>query len=413
MSYFISNNNNYIIATNDNILNIKPNHSFQKIAISNNNKLLAGLENDTIIFYDIINNKKINELEMNLGIKINIILIKFNNDNNLIIGTNQGNLYYYVNKGITFFNDIPNISTNDVIKDISLSIHNDYIAVLSNSMCFLYFKDMIIHLDNIEISQIKKIKFSEVSNNLLFLISDNYLILYKLNNLNQNKSVTYTTTYLELSNIIDISFTKLNENIVLVNTKKESYIFLYNKISYILVCKMNNYNSILSNNSYELFYLKNNKLEMNNYKDNIIAIIINILNQSKPKKKIIDLKYIKSLMNNEVLQYDYSLEVKEIDYIKKIHLFIFLSKVPYFFNYYKTTNSFSLRFPINHKNLPTITAIDQFINFIYTDILPDANIIYENRYFFKNISDKLWYGEDNKLKSWTTDILNECLQYDK
>jgi hypothetical protein len=409
----ITNDNNYIIATNDNILNIKLNYSFQKIAITNNNSLLAGLENDTIIFYDIINNKKINELEMNLGIKNKIILIKFSNDNNLIIGTNQGNLYYYVNKGITFFNDIPNISTNDTIKDISLSIQNDYIAVLSNSMCFLYFKDMIIHLDNIEISQIKKIKFSEVSNNLLFLISDNFLILYKLNNLNQNKYVTYTTTYLELSDIIDISFTKLNKNIVLVNTKKESYIYIFNKTAYTLICKMKNYKSILSNNSYELYYLKNNKLEMNNYKDNIIAIIINILNESKPKNEIINLKYINSLMNNEVLQYDYSLEVTEIDYTKKIHLFIFLSKVPYFFNYYKTTSSFGLRFPINHKNLPTPTAIDQFINFIYTDILPDANIIYENRFFFKTITDKLWYGENNKLKSWTVDILKECLPYNK
>ena len=203
----------------------------------------------------------------------------------------------------------------------------------------------------------------------------------------------------------EIHFNIFEQKIIMLSNNNINYIYKINNLGkYILIKKIKN--SILKFfSNYEVFYF-NKKIIIKDFKMNLIKLELNLIDKNKIRIKnhlVKNYNTMIELMNNQVIQYDHAIECKEIDYIKKIHLFIFLTKIPYFFNLYKEHNTESLKFPI--KNLkPDFIAIDQFIKYIYTDVYPDAIVIYDNLSFFKEITDKLWYGKENHLKVWVDKI---------
>ena len=413
-NYYLSNDAKNIILVYDNytcIFNIKTNketkiidESLEKIVFSDNNYLSGIYDNFNIFSYNLETKEKSGDLLMNLSKNDLILKIAYCKDNYLIIFTKQGYIYHFKNNHINLYNNINQINTSNPIINMDFSKDFDYLGILCQEYFFLLIDNQeIVHLTDLYFknNNITKIRFCPFDNKVFYLISDTTLFKFKIN---YQMKVISKIDQINIQ-IKDILFNKFNKKLLIINSKDISYLYCMNNLeNFVLLLKIKNPNVKFYSN-YELFYF-NSKLVIKNYLYHLIRLELNAIDEKRNRIKKFTIKNYKTmieLMNNQVLQYDHAIECKEIEYIKKIHLFIFLSKIPYFFNLHKEHNTIPLQLPIK-KSLPEEEAIDQFIKYVYTDVFPDGMVIFKNLDFFKEISDKLWYGKNNQLKIWVDKI---------
>jgi hypothetical protein len=419
-NFYLSNDSkNVILVYNNytNIFNIETqkeariiDEKLENITFSNNN-YFSGIHNEFYLFsYNLEERKESGEMFMNLPKDNKILKIKYCIDNYLIIFTSKGHIYHYKNDHITLFKNISQIKTSSPIISIDFSKDFDYLGVLCHGYFFILINNnQIVHLNDIYLknNDISKIKFCPFDNKIFYLITNKSLLIFKINY--EMKLIIKLGEI--LINVKEIEFNIFEPKIIIISNDEISYIYKLNILDkYILVKKIRNSN-LKFYNKYKVFYF-NKKLIINDFKFNLIKIELNSIDKNRTRIKnnlVQNYKTMIELMNNQVIQYDHAIECKEIDYIKKIHLFLFLTKIPYFFNFHKEHNTESLKFPIKKKLKPDFIAIDQFIKFIYTDVYPDALVIFNNLDFFKEITDKLWYGKENYLKVWVDkiDLINK------
>jgi len=416
----VSKNDKYIISITDlttiitnvytsesEILNFK----LDNVVISDDNKYFSGIRNDntTIIGYNLEEGKIYNKLTMNLDNNDKVNIIKYCKENKLIIATQSGHLYYYSDNVVLNFNGIPQIVTDTTIKDIDISNNNEYICVLCKSYFFLLNtkKTNVIH-PNLDINCTKytQIRISS-KNKFVYLISNSSIIIFKNDNY-QNKFILCKVCFIKIPNINNIELSIENENLLLVNTTENSILYyIKEKASLyyenIRIEKINYNTSVLSQKEYNIYIAKKNYLIKYNFETKIGNVLFNIIDKKKSMFMTENSLFQKNnelIMNNELIQYDTHLECIEIDYRVKVHSFVFLSKIPYFFDLYNKYNFEYFKLPLENINLPDQYAIDQFIRFVYTNNLPDSEIVINNIDFFIYICNKLWYGEENNLKKW-------------
>jgi len=417
-NYYLSNDSKNIILVYDNftsILNLNTNKEIKiidkeldKITFSKDGFFFCGIfDNYTIFNYNFTELNKKDELHMNLSKDDSILKLSYCKDNKIIILTQKGYIYHFKDNHIVTFNNIDQIKTSSSIKSIDISKDYNYFGVLCKNYFFILLENyQVLHLPDIYFlnKKINKIIFCPFDEKIFYLLSDNGLIKFKINS---QMKLIIKFDEIEGFNVENIQFNSLNKNIIILNNSKISYIYYQNNLKKLILLTKIKYPNIKFFYNYKVFYYTN-RLILKSYVDKLINLEFRTIDKSRTQIKnnlLINYKTMEQIMNNQIIQYDHSIECPEIDYIKKIHLFIFLTKIPYFFNYCKDNTIKSLKFPIKKKeSIPDFKAIDQFIKFVYTDVYPDSIVIFHNLNFFKEISDKLWYGKENNLKTWVDKV---------
>lgn len=411
-NYFLSNNNKYLVVVEDlctNLLNLETNEikiiyekPIRQVKFSEDNQEFSGLvDNLTLVFFDLNNIDSMpRELYMNLEKEDCIINTSYCKYNYPIIITKSGHIYNFKKNHILNYNNINQIITSSSIESIDLSNNNgNNVAVLCKDYFFIFKNNSeLIHLDNkyFDFNPIK-VRFCKFRENLFYLICKDCVKIFRIHNSNLN-----LINSIDCPNIKDIVFNTIS-SLIILNADNLNYIFkIDNNIKFTLVQKIKS-NHLLFFKKTNVLFFKNDTLTIQDFKQKLIHIKLRMIDKERSFLKNKN-KMMIEFMENKIIQYDHALSCQNIDYIKKIHLFLFLTKIPYFFNCYKKDNSNKpLEFPI--KNIyPNFKAIDQFIKFIYTDLLPDSKVVFENLEFFIEISDKLWYGKSNPLKVWVDKI---------
>ncbi|VVU95040.1 hypothetical protein CPAV1605_765 [seawater metagenome] len=212
-----------------------------------------------------------------------------------------------------------------------------------------------------------------------------------------------------------ISFHPKIHNIILINFETISQIVIFDekycKDKYRLFEKFNN-NLIHFSNKGEIIKIINNHFELYepniNYKKSFLNQIRNIKEQYQNSNSNANHKTNLALYHQENLPYDYVLECKNIDYQKRLHGFILFSKLnPGILNDKRYNKNRCLN--LNLQDIePTHETIDEFIKYLYTDILPSSEVIVKDIDFYCHISKQLLPLSKNSLLLWSNFIRNYC-----
>lgn len=422
----------YIKRLNDTILfnlnNKKSNtinHLFDKISLSNTK--FIGLKHDLlgeeIFIWDIQNCNQINGLNLNLD----------KNDKVIKIATNKESIYIITLKGTIYeFNIqtkiIDTICSNDAYEFEIANISDDKQTIIifgkrynEYHCCILYYlnsDDHKIYLSS-EMSFLNYLNKNNASSNLVHLdIFKNELLAISINKkvsifgLTKNKINLLDTIDVKES-IMNIKFHPSFNNYLIIYTEKTSEIY-YSECENVEYNKINEFNNkiFFRPNDLNIYLINSETIFLYHPTKNLFKHLIEPLQELKSSFESyissVNLNNNLSLYNQNNLPYDFVFECSKIDYQKRIHSFVLFSKINlkiYNLKEILKIKKFNLKSnydQINHE------LLDEFLKYLYTDILPDTALLIENLDFFEEISEHILPIRQNNLYVWIRKIKGYC-----